>query len=146
MSSIYKQHPHWPCPPAKFSVFINIMDGKMVAENKAWYTWPLSIPQNLGNLFTFGFLFAIFITQLFVLLVTVMKWCSRKQYRMLWLCGVHRHDLVLSTRRMNFCVVSIEAKISLHGFLTAYGNLLCWQLLPFMYGVERLLHWVNTVL
>ena len=71
----------------------------------------MSIPRNLGNLFTFGFLFAVLvrviITQLFMLqsklLTTVMKWCCKKQYCMLYLCDVHRDGLVLNTSRMKFC-------------------------------------------
>ena len=43
----------------------------------------------------------------------------------------NRDDLVLSTSRMKFCVVSIEAKVSLRGFLTAYCKSIMLTVAPF---------------
>ena len=55
------------------------------------------------SVYIWNFVRDIIVMQLFMiqseLLITVMKWCSKKWYRMLCLCGVHRYNLILSTSR-----------------------------------------------
>ena len=88
--------------------------------------------ESVYNWILFMILFHEIIMQLHSKLVIVVKWCCKKRYRMLCLCGVHRDGLVFSTSRTKFCVVSIEAKMSC--FLTAYGkSIVLLQLLLFIY-------------
>ena len=72
---------------------------------------------------------ALFVLQT-ELLVTVMKWCSKKWYCILWLCGIHRDNLVLSmSRRSSVLSLSNPRCLCMASWL-CIANLLCLQLLP----------------